>query len=205
MTSPALARVAELLEEAAAILRGPPGPERAVFSACGRYRYALRRDLGVLAPRAGSVLWIMLNPSTADAEQDDPTIRRVRRFTLDWGFGSLAVANLYAIRSTDPRPLHLLGDEVRVGVETDAWMARLAAEASTIVAAWGAHGCPVRARAVAALVDRPLFCLGTTRDGHPRHPLYVPAATTPVRYEARATLGDETACCARRVPAVCPK
>lgn len=167
------------LREAAAL---PAGPERAVLSPCGLFRYALRRELGILAPeRRGSVLWVMLNPSTADASQDDPTIRRCLRFSRDWGYGSMAVANLYAFRSPKPWALRYAPDHDEA--ENDAWIKRLSAEAGIVVAAWGANAERARARTVLELLARPVDCLGLTRNGHPRHPLYIPAATCPMRYE----------------------
>ena len=176
-------RLADELERLALVR---PGAERAVMCECGRYRYVLRRDLGELAPRHdGSVVWVMLNPSTADASQDDPTVRRCIGFTRAWGYGSLAVLNLYAFRATDPRIMRAMSADVRVGPDNDAWIARVVAEGALVVAAWGAHAEWSRAREVAAIIGRPLHCLGVTGDGHPRHPLYVRADTPPVPFEVR--------------------
>lgn len=144
-----------------------------MITPCGRYRYALCREW---IDRRPTIAFIMLNPSTADASRDDPTIRRCIRFARDWGFGKIAVGNLYALRS--PHPDHLATAADPVGPENDRWLREIIGRASTVVVAWGA--CPVaRARAVDVLEmlsHRPLYCLGTTRDGHPRHPLYVPGS-----------------------------
>lgn len=143
----------------------------AVFSACGRYRWSLHRWW---AP-GPTVLWVMLNPSTADACRDDPTIRRCIGFSHRWGFGGLAVVNLFGLRSTDPAAL--LVDDDPVGADNDTVLEQLVMQVSLVVAAWGAH--PI-SRTRAALV-RPMLggacCLGLTRDGQPRHPLYVRAET----------------------------
>ncbi len=118
----------------------------------------------------------MLNPSTADAERDDPTIRRCAGFARSWGFGGMTVVNLFALRATDPARLRRARDPV--GRDNDRHIAA-AASAGLVVVAWGVHGrLGERDRAVLALLSgcRP-GCLGTTRGGHPRHPLYLPAAT----------------------------
>lgn len=150
-------------------------------SSCGTYRYTLLRRW---QPKGPCLRWIMLNPSTADAEVDDPTIRRVIRFSRDAGYSACVVANLYALRATDPA--ELTRHPAPVGPRNDETLALLVHAArlrpemggGPFVAAWGA-GAP--ASRVAAVLDGPLdgvhlLCLGTTRAGHPRHPLYVPAA-----------------------------
>lgn len=146
----------------------------AIFSDCGTYRYQLTRG-----PReAAAAVFVMLNPSTADANQNDPTIRRCLGFARAWGFGQLIVANLYALRSTDPRALKSHLDPV--GPENDLHLRQLAATASSIVVAWGANAEQGRAFKVATMMRAAgarLSCLGTTRDGAPRHPLYVSAST----------------------------
>lgn len=124
----------------------------------------------------------MLNPSTADGCTDDPTIRRCVQFSRRWGFGGLAVANLFGLRSPDPIALRAAEDPV--GPDNDTVLGALVAEAALVVAAWGAH--PVAG--IRAAVIRPVLgathCLGVTRGGHPRHPLYVPAATEPEPFNA---------------------
>ncbi len=141
----------------------------AVISECGRYRYVLRRSLGSILRWRYSVLFIMLNPSTADAEKDDPTIRRCMAFAKREGFTHLNVVNLYALRSPDPRHLALAEDPV--GPENDAWIDKEVRGARLVVAAWGAHPFAVdRAKDVARRVGQ-LWCLGKTKDGCPKHPL----------------------------------
>lgn len=148
----------------------------AVISECGRYRYALLRRWGD-APTFAT--FVLLNPSTADAEQDDPTIRRCIGFAKAWGLAALRVVNVYALRSTDPEALRRADDPV--GPLNDRYLTRHAEaardEGMPLVAAWGAHADPNRVRQVLALPGMTaLTALGTTKDGHPRHPLYLPAA-----------------------------
>ncbi len=144
----------------------------AEFSPCRSYRYALRR---VWQPCRPLVLFIGLNPSTADASMDDPTVRRCATFAQAWGFGGLLIGNLFAYRSSDPSVLARLPDPI--GLENDAWLTCLAVEVSLSVAAWGNRGrLHDRSRAVSKLLGE-LSCLGLTRQGQPRHPLYTRADT----------------------------
>ena len=144
----------------------------AEISPDGRYRYLLGRRWSS-GPRA---TFIMLNPSTADAAQDDPTIRRCIGFARGWGLGAMQVVNLYALRATDPAALWRAQDPV--GPYNDAILAAcaLAHQDAPLVAAWGANARHDRVAAVLRLpgMDR-LTTLGVTKAGHPRHPLYLPA------------------------------
>jgi hypothetical protein len=156
------------------------------ISDCGQYRYALLRRWS-----DGHVAtFIMLNPSTADAKQDDPTIRRCVGFARAWGCGAVNVVNLYAWRATNPRELRTVADPV--GPENDEHLTRHAMYAAIngwpLVAAWGANGEPSRVAAVLALPGMAaLTALGTTRAGHPRHPLYLPATARPVPWPPERT------------------
>ncbi len=154
----------------------------ATFSECGRYRYTLTRTWGDPAP---AVLFVMLNPSTADADVDDPTIRRCIGFARRWGYDTLHVGNLFAYRATDPR---LLGKiDAPVGPDNDDWLEQLAAQSRIVVCAWGADpAAERRGTEVAEQLRRlrsPLWALGLTKDGHPRHPLYVKGDATLIRFE----------------------
>lgn len=141
----------------------------ATLSACGTYRYALSRRWNPARP---PLVWVMLNPSIADAEQDDPTIRRVVSFTQRGLYGAAIVLNLYALRATDPAAL--ARHPQPCGPDNDSILTAYARSTWDIVAAWGAHA-PLHAGRVlnGPLRDRRLLCLGRTKDGHPRHPLYV--------------------------------
>lgn len=141
------------------------------------YRYRLWRELSEgLVDQEGRVLFVMLNPSTADASFDDNTIRRCMGFARREGFAVLDVVNLFAFRARNPRRLDEQADPV--GPFNDRAIESAALAAQAVVFAWGAL--PDRRQARAAQVwnivedanHRP-YCLGTTRDGHPRHPLYV--------------------------------
>ena len=149
---------------------------RAVFSDCGTYRYALWREWAQNPVRR--CLFVMLNPSTADSEQDDPTIRRCVAFAKAWGADALDVANLYAFRATKPKDMKAASDPV--GPDNDAWIERRVRRAGQVVLAWGQNAEPQRAanvvRSIRAL-NVPMYCLGTTDAGEPRHPLFIPADT----------------------------
>jgi hypothetical protein len=149
----------------------------AVIDATGTYRYHLGRQWNPLFPKR--CCFIMLNPSTADAEIDDPTIRRCIGFAKAWGFGALDVVNLFAYRATDPKELFLLAAGQAIGPDNDRWIRTVTGSAGCqlVVAAWGAHRMAGhRGSKVTDLIDRSMVCLGRTKDGYPRHPLYVPAA-----------------------------
>jgi hypothetical protein len=149
--------------------------KRAEISECEQYRYELTR---VWEPAATKATFVMLNPSTADASVDDPTIRRCIGFARTWGFGGIRVVNLYAYRATDPKTLRKVDDPI--GPDNDRWLENAAEYAAywdcPLIAAWGAIPDPARVWRVTHLphFDR-LKALGVTKDGHPRHPLYVKA------------------------------
>lgn len=166
----------------------------ATFSLCRTYRYALTRRWD---PELPTVVWLMLNPSTADAFTLDPTVRRCIGFSRAWKAGGILVLNLFALRSTNPRAL--LNHTDPVGPDNDevitGHLQAVAGEGqhSRVIAAWGVHGhLHGRDKAVAGLVEKAgvrLECLALTKDRHPRHPLYVPADKTPVNY--RPGLGEQ--------------
>jgi hypothetical protein len=145
----------------------------------GLYRYCLRRDWSDSAP---PLVFVMLNPSTADATSDDPTIRRCVGFARRDGFGGIYVVNLFAWRATKPSDLQDCADRVGGGGNAQALhRALLMAKAnSKVVCAWGAHLLSVAPaaefRRQASGLGVPLYCLGQTSYGAPRHPLYVPGS-----------------------------
>ena len=153
----------------------------AEISACGRYRWWLRRSWNGGDERV--ICFIMLNPSTADAETDDPTIRRCIRFAQRWGFSHLSVRNLFALRATNPDDLWRADDPIG-GARGDHELAA-AATADVVVAAWGVN--VIRSRDEAALRllrGVRLMCLGKTKSGQPQHPLYVRANQPLVEFAA---------------------
>lgn len=159
------------------------------FSPCEKYRYTLthswdKEKLFVpRQPRAAEkrIMWIGLNPSVANEDQLDPTLRRIRAFSHNWGFRSFVMTNLFAYRATLPRDMLLQTDPV--GPENNLFLASEAMFAEMVIACWGTHGSHLaRDMTVRKLIDAPLFCLGVNDDFSPRHPLYVPGAQKPIPY-----------------------
>jgi hypothetical protein len=145
----------------------------ATISEDGKYRYSLGRQW---SSNGVTAVFVMLNPSTADHEVDDPTIRRCIGFAKREGCGSLYVVNLFAFRATNPKELPLSAAEATGPDNSNAIWTALK-RASIAVAAWGTGAANRQHLDVRRLADgiTPLECLGTTKDGHPRHPLYVKA------------------------------
>jgi hypothetical protein len=142
----------------------------AVISACGRYRYRLSRTWDHRSP---PLVWIMLNPSTADAEIDDPTIRRCVGFARREGAGGIEVLNIFALRATDPKALREAADPI--GPDNDQWIREILHPHRRVVVAWGEHG-KYLGRDFAVLRNLResgirIECLGAK----PRHPLYIRA------------------------------
>ena len=145
----------------------------AVLSTCERYRYQLTRQWDA---QLSTVVFVMLNPSTADASSNDPTIRRCISFARSWGFGGLKVVNLFAWRATKPAELKTVADPV--GPDNDRYLLEAFAQAPATVVAWGANAPAARVQEVGSLLRAAAIeiqCLGATQAGHPRHPLYVPS------------------------------
>lgn len=141
----------------------------AIISSCGRYRYMLTRG-----ESPDLCAFVMLNPSTADATQDDNTSRKTAGFARDWGYRSHALFNLYAGRATKPTDLWAMEDPV--GPDNDVYL-RIAATMPLIVVAWGKEAQQDRLKQVVPILRQNgarLFCLGVNKEGSPKHPLYVP-------------------------------
>ena len=153
----------------------------AIFSDCRKYRYCLTRAWSTILPpyKPGYVNFIMLNPSTADDQKDDPTIRRCMGFTRRWGFAGLHVTNLFGLRATDPKELRRTEDPH--GPRNQVILATLAQTSSLVVCAWGNGGeLGDEGRTTAEYLREAgvrLNCLGRTATGQPRHPLYVRSDT----------------------------
>ena len=152
----------------------------AVISECGTYRYSLTRRIPQALRWVKPCLFVMLNPSTADAELDDPTIRRCVGFAQSWGCTELEVVNLFALRSTDPKALNKHADPV--GPKNDEYTLEAIQRArhGVIVAAWGAHKFPkvgYQAEQFRYLLQVGGYakaqCLGMNADRSPKHPLYL--------------------------------
>jgi hypothetical protein len=162
----------------------------AAISNCGKYRYLLTREWQpplLMASYQCSMLFIMLNPSTADAEVDDPTIRRCMGFARREGCYGIRVVNLFAFRATNPA--ELLTAEDPVGALNNSYIefhAFCGGSSSPIVVAWGKHPAALpRLKHLPMLRGRELLCLGTNKDGSPKHPLYVPGNAPLVPWEAK--------------------
>ena len=158
--------------------------QAAIFDRTGSYRYSLLRTWDAIAPR---LAFVMLNPSTADAQSNDPTIRRCIRFAQTWGYGTLEVVNLFALRATQPIALKQVAEPV--GEDCDRYLLEAVRTADCTVLAWGNWGKLYgRDRAVLALLAQlaaqrsGLCCLGLTQARQPRHPLYLKTTTQPIAY-----------------------
>ena len=154
-------------------------PSTAVYSDCERYRYSLTRIWDTQGRKA---LFVMLNPSTATEVQNDPTVERCERRARILGFGAFQVTNIFAWRDTDPRKMRAATDPV--GPENDMAIMAGADWADQVIAGWGTHGAHLdRGPMVEALLratDNPLYHLGLTKDGHPKHPLYIAYRQNPL-------------------------
>lgn len=150
----------------------------AQYSDCKRYRYALTR---VWEKSGRKALFVMLNPSTATEIQNDPTVERCERRARTLNFGGFRVCNIFAYRATDPRDMRSQVDPV--GLENDATILRACDWADQIVCAWGTHGAHQQRGAQVEQMLRaqpkPLFHLGLSKMGHPKHPLYIAYAVQP--------------------------
>jgi hypothetical protein len=155
----------------------------ALYSDCELYRYGLTRiwDAG-----GRKLLYIMLNPSRATEEQNDPTIERCERRAVALGYGGFRVCNLFGLRETDPAKLKL--HEAPEGPDNDLVLIDACLWADDILCAWGVHGVhrdrASRVEAMLRATKEPLFSLGLTRHGHPRHPLYVSYSVRPQPWTA---------------------
>jgi len=150
----------------------------ATFSPCRQWRYTLERRWSN-AP--GRVVFIGLNPSTADESKDDPTIRRCIGYAKAWGLHAYTMLNLFAWRSTDPKALYSVDDPI--GPDNDAAIFREVRGAAKVIAAWGKHGA-LRGRGDEVLMSLKahgvtVHCLSRNNDNSPSHPLYLPAAAVP--------------------------
>ena len=162
------------------------GRSSATFAVDRRYRYELTRTWADPEPGIEpSTVFVMLNPSTADAFTLDPTLTRCARYARDWGSAGMKVYNIYAHRSTNPRMLYEAADPV--GLDNDRFLAGIDSDdCHRLVVGWGAHGAlHERGRTVADMFrrqGRTMWCFGHTKTGHPMHPLYLPRDAQLGRY-----------------------
>ncbi len=163
--------------------------KQTIFSPCRKYRYTLWRswadDLFRNKTKEGYVMFIGLNPSTADETIDDPTIRRCIDFTKRWGYLTLCMTNAFAFRATDPKVMK--AHQQPIGADNTNQIIEIAEQADIIVAAWGKHGNHLgrQAQVLDALTPwrTKLHHLGLNDDGTPKHPLYLKATTVPIPFQ----------------------
>lgn len=149
----------------------------AEFSECGKYRYGLWRKWN---PDLPLIMFIGLNPSTATATMDDPTIRRVKRFAKDWGYGGVYMCNLFAYISPYPEDLKTCADPI---ADNDQWLTLFACSCRDILFAWGNFPEATERAKVVSNMFPAAVCLGFNKNGTPKHPLYVAAKTKHVNYK----------------------
>ena len=144
----------------------------ALFSECRTYRYALWR---IWDESLESILFIGLNPSTADETHNDPTISRCINFAQQWGYGGLCMANLFAYCASNPRDMLKVVDPI--GIDNDQILFNLAKDAGLVVAAWGNKGSFMgRSDYIARSLEN-LMCLKINKSGEPAHPLYLKSSS----------------------------
>lgn len=149
----------------------------AIFSDDRKYRYTLRRTW---FPSKGYACFVCLNPSIADENIDDPTVRRCICFAGSWGYGGLVMMNLFAFRSTDAKMLYKEKDPI--GPYNDFWLKDMSAGAGVTVMAWGVRGGYLsRDKEVMGLLKDPHY-LALTKEEYPWHPLYLKGDLRPIRW-----------------------
>ena len=150
-----------------------------ILSPCRQYRYCLWREWD--KANDSYVMFVGLNPSTADEAEDDSTIRRCVGYAKKWGYGALCMVNLFAYRAM--RPKVMKNHAAPVGEDNDRWLTELAQRAGIVIAAWGTNGTHMkRDQAIMNLLAGKLSCLGKTKAGHPKHPLYVNGDVKPYSF-----------------------
>jgi len=153
-----------------------------VFSPDRKHRYTLiHRWDELLNPNHG-IVWICLNPSTADENQLDPTLRRIQGFSAMWGYSFFIMLNLFAWRATLPGDMKIAADPI--GPDNDRWIAHWGSKVDRVMLGWGEHGAHVgRDQQVLKYLDRSkTFCLERNASGQPKHPLYVSKKNKPMLF-----------------------
>lgn len=151
--------------------------KNAIIDDTGKYRYLLTRTWDENLPPA---VFVMLNPSTANAEEDDPTIRRCVNFAKKWDLGGIKVVNVFAYRATNPKELFKVKEPI--GIENEKYIREAVINAGIIILAWGSSCTKLKSgyrKVKEILKDYETHCLGITKDGFPKHPLYLKGTTMP--------------------------
>lgn len=142
------------------------------------YRYDLSRIWDDTKPY---VLFICLNPSTADEVVDDPTSKKCIQYAKSWGYGGMHIANLFAYRATNPNDLRMADDPI--GKDNDKWLLKLSKDAGVVIAAWGNHGQFLNRDDEVTQLIQGLHCLRVNSTGAPAHPLYLSSKLKPIPYK----------------------
>ncbi len=154
----------------------------AQYSDCLLYRYSLKR---VWEPSGERLHFVMLNPSTATEVQNDPTVERCERRARTLGYGAFCVTNIFAWRDTDPKKMRAATDPI--GPHNDEAINKACDWANETIAAWGTHGAHMQrglyVKKLLAGLNKPIFHLGLSKDGHPKHPLYISYQHLPEPWE----------------------
>jgi hypothetical protein len=159
----------------------------AVITPGGLYRMQLIRSESLRGPFsvADTIMFMMNNPSKADAETDDPTVKRIWAFSQLWKYRQMIVVNTNPVRSTDPRGAYIPSEIVLTN--NDTWVRHAMQHSALSICAWGDKAHPELARRAVNLLSQlgPVHVLGVTKAGNPRHPLYLPANTMPVAWRPK--------------------
>lgn len=150
----------------------------ALFSPCRTWRYVLWRTWD---ETLGHVMFTGLNSSTADETNNDPTVSRCINYGQRWGYGGIYMLNIFAFRATDPKRMKAALDPV--GPDNDEYLWIYHTMSAITVACWGTHGAFRDRGAIVANMLGDLYCLGKTKDGYPKHPLYLKSDLRPILYE----------------------
>lgn len=149
----------------------------AEFSPCRTWRYSLYRIWTFKKP---IVLFVCLNPSTADENMDDPTVRRCIRYAYSWGYGGMIMANIFAFRATDPKDMRSVPDPI--GPKNDLYLSHLSGHTEITLMAWGNHGVYLNRQEKAYNILKNKHYLTMTNFGSPGHPLYLRKNLKPIRF-----------------------
>ncbi len=154
---------------------------RALYSKCLFYRYSLTRVWNDVGKK---MHFVMLNPSTATEMQNDPTVERCQRRANALGFGAFCVTNIFAWRETEPKKMCIVNDPI--GPDNDATIIKGCLWADVTIAAWGNHGSHLKrgekVKLLLASIGKPIFHLGLSKAGQPKHPLYISYSQQPERW-----------------------
>jgi len=157
-------------------------PNECIFSHDRSHRYILIHRWDELLNPDHGIAWICLNPSTADENQLDPTLRRIRDFSATWGYSFFVMLNLFAWRATQPADMKRTTDPI--GPDNDRLIAHWSGKVDRVMLGWGEHGAHLgRDQQVLAYLDRSkTFCLERNASGQPKHPLYVSKKNKPLLF-----------------------